>query len=286
MTADSVAALVRALALTALFQAAGGAAFIGYFGERLGIAAIPVRNLVLGAAIAAMLLIAAHGCAETARLGGEFAGAWDHDLQQVFWTSRGGLVHAVQIGALALIAVCVRGRTRAERVLGVTGAIAATAAFAGSGHTSIHPLRAALAPLLIIHVTVGACWFGSLGPLLLLTRRETTSRTTSVLNRFSRFAGYSVPFLGVAGVAIAAVLIPRLNTLVQPYGLMLTTKLILFLLLLMLASYNRWTHVPAMIAGSPTAANALRRAIGCELALICAVFAATAIMTTYFSPNP
>lgn len=286
MTPDAVAALVRAFALAALFQAAGGALFAGYFGEQMGPAAPVVRNLVCSAAIAGILLIGAHGCIETARLGGDFAAAWDRDLRQVFWTSRGGLVHAVQMAALALIVVCVRSRAPLQRVLGMTGAFAATAAFAGSGHTSIHPLRAVLAPLLIVHVTVGACWFGSLGPLMLMTRRESTPRAAGIFNRFSRIAGYSVPALGVAGVAIAGVLIPGVGDLVRPYGLMVSTKALLFVSLLVLASYNRWRHVPAMMSGSPTAAAALRRSIGWEIALIAAVFAVTAILTTYFSPQP
>ncbi len=284
MTPDGVAALLRALALASLFQAAGGALFIGYCGERLGLAARPARSLVVGAAIAAILFLAAHACVETARLSGDFAGAWDLNLQTVFWTSRGGIVHAVQIGALASIAVCVQGRSRVRRALSLAGAIMAIVALAGSGHTSIHPLRAALAPLLVIHVTLGACWFGSLGPLLLLLRRETPPRTTRELLRFSAIAGFAVPLLGVVGVAMAVVLVHRLQDLVQPYGLMLTTKAVLFALLLIVAAYNRWRHVPALMAGSPTAATALRRSIGWEIALIAAVFAVTAVMTTYFSP--
>jgi putative copper resistance protein D len=285
LTPDGAAALIRALALAALFQAAGGAAFAGYFGARLGPAAPAVQNLVQCAAVAAAVLIGLHGCVETARLSGDFAGAWDRELQTVFWTSHGGFVHLLQMGALALIALCIRGRTWLPRILGACAALAATAAIAGSGHTSIHPLRVVLAPLLVMHVTVGACWFGSLGPLVFMTRRETTAHASSVLHRFSRLAGYAVPILGVAGVAIACELIPRLGDLVQPYGLMLTMKAVLFAALLVLASYNRWKHVPALMAGSPTAAAALRRSIGWEIALIAAVLAATAIMTTYFSPS-
>ena len=94
-----------------------------------------------------------------------------------------------------------------------------------------------------------------------------------------------MPLLGVAGVAIAVALIPRFSDLARPYGLLLIAKLTLFISLLVLASYNRWKHVPAMIAGSPTAAAALRRSIGWEIALIGVVFAATSLMTTYFSPE-
>ena len=231
------------------------------------------------------MLTAAHGVIETSRLSGEFSGAWDHDLERLFWTSRGGLIHGVQMGAMVMIVVCALGRTRLQRFLGTIGAIAAAAAFIGSGHTSIHPLRALLAPMLLIHVMVGACWFGSLAPLLIMIRGETTLRTRDVLMRFSTLAGYAVPMLGIAGLTMAVVLVAGLADLTRPYGLLLISKLVLFLGLLILASYNRWRFVPAMAAGSPQAAAALRRSIGWEIAIIAVVLAATSVMTTYFSPR-
>jgi putative copper resistance protein D len=285
LTPDSVAALVRALALAALFQAVGGAAYAGYFGERLALAETSVRRLARGAAIAGVLFIAAHGCLETARLSGEFSGAWDHDLQLLYWTSRGGWVHAVQLGAMVMIAACVGSGTRWARFGCLLGCIAASAAFAASGHTSIHPLREILAPLLIIHVFVGACWFGSLGSLLIVMRLETTTRNTSLLQAFSQIAGYAVPMLGVAGVVTAIVLVPRAADFAKPYGLCLISKLVVFVVLLGLAAFNRWRYVPAMSAGSSTAARGLRRSIAWEIALIMAVFAVTSVMTTFFSPE-
>jgi putative copper resistance protein D len=284
LTIDDLAALIRALALAALFQAAGGALFMGYFGERLGLAAQPIGRLVRAAAIAGFLLIAAHGCIETARLGGTYADAWEPDLLTLFLTTRGGMVHAVQMGAMAIVAVCAAGRSRVQRLLTALGSFSAAAAFAGSGHTSIHALRTVLAPMLIFHVTVGACWFGSLAPLLLVMRDE-TAQSAVVFNGFSRIAGLAVPLLGIAGLTTAVILVSLIPDWVRPYGLLLIAKTILFLALLILASYNRWKYVPAMIAGSRTAAIALRRSIGWEMALIIAVLAATSVLTTFFSPQ-
>jgi putative copper resistance protein D len=268
LTLDVIAALVRALALAALFQAVGAALFAGYFRDRVGRAARPLRRLAGGAAVAAILLIAAHGCLETARL----------------WTSPTGVAHVVQMGGMAMIAACVTAGTRLARLGAAIGSIAATVAFAASGHTSIHPLRAILAPMLIIHVSVGACWFGSLGALLILMRLETTARTMSILKRFSQVAGYAVPILGLVGLVTALILVPRPADFAKPYGLLLISKMVLFVALLILASYNRWRYVPAMNGGTSTAAAALRRSIGWEIAIIMVVFGATATMTTYFSP--
>ena len=284
MTPDDLAALVRALALAALFQAAGGALFIGYFGERLRLAAAPIERLVRAAAIAGFILIAAHGCIETARLGGTFADAWDHDLQALFWTSPGGVVHLVQLGTMAIVAVCASVHSRSLRLLGTVASITATAAFAGSGHTSIHPLRGVLAPLLIIHVTVGACWFGSLAPLLIVMRKA-RGTSAAVFNPFSRIAGCAVPLLGVVGIATAILLVSTLANWVRPYGLLLLVKCALFLSLLILAAYNRWKHVPAMLVGSRSAAIALRRSIIVEIVLIIAVLLTTSTLTTFYSPN-
>jgi putative copper resistance protein D len=284
LTLDVIAALVRALALAALFQAVGAALFAGYFRDRVGRAARPLRRLAGGAAVAAILLIAAHGCLETARLSGEFAGACDYGLGKIFWTSPTGVAHVVQMGGMAMIAACVTAGTRLARLGAAIGSIAATVAFAASGHTSIHPLRAILAPMLIIHVSVGACWFGSLGALLILMRLETTARTMSILKRFSQVAGYAVPILGLVGLVTALILVPRPADFAKPYGLLLISKMVLFVALLILASYNRWRYVPAMNGGTSTAAAALRRSIGWEIAIIMVVFGATATMTTYFSP--
>jgi putative copper resistance protein D len=86
-------------------------------------------------------------------------------------------------------------------------------------------------------------------------------------------------------VVTAIVLVPRLADFARPYGLCLLVKMGLFVALLILAAFNRFRYLPAMNAGSSTAATALRRSIVWEIVLIMTVFAATSVMTTYFSPE-
>ena len=53
----------------------------------------------------------------------------------------------------------------------------------------------------------------------------------------------------------------------------------------LLAAWNRWRAVPAILAEDlPAASTALRRTIAIEYLLIVAVFATTAVLTTFYSP--
>lgn len=54
-------------------------------------------------------------------------------------------------------------------------------------------------------------------------------------------------------------------------------------LLILLASPNKWRYAPAL--AMPRMASAFQRAVAAEYLQICAVLVATAIMTTFFSPE-
>ena len=87
---------------------------------------------------------------------------------------------------------------------------------------------------------------------------------------------------------MALVLIPTPPGWRAVYGLLLLGKLAAFGLLLLLAAWNRWRAVPALAAedlpAASAAAKALRRTIAIEYLLIVAVFATTAVLTTFYSP--
>jgi putative copper export protein len=57
-------------------------------------------------------------------------------------------------------------------------------------------------------------------------------------------------------------------------------------MLMVLAVLNRWRWVPALAAGVVPARAALRRSLTGEYLLIAAVLAATAALTTFYSPTP
>jgi putative copper export protein len=291
---DLLSAGVRALAFVALFQATGVALFLAGFGRLLTAAQAGVRRLGLIAAAAGVVLVLAHLSLDPARMAGDFAGVWDPDLQQLAWHSSSGLSQVTQIVGLLVVlaALSLSGpHNTAPQAGAVIGAVIAIGAFLLTGHTSTHPLRALLAPLLALHLLIVAFWFGALLPLAMATRIETPATAVRILRRFSRVAAVLVPLIGAAGLAMAFILCPGLGVLRQPYGQLLLAKLGGFVVLLALAAWNRWRLVPALALAADTGAaaarrrSALQRSIATEYLLIVAVLCITDVLTTFFSPS-
>jgi len=163
------------------------------------------------------------------------------------------------------------------------GAAAAVGGFLLAGHTTSHAPRAALAPLLGLHLLVGAFWFGSLLPLMFVVRDESGATAASVLKGFSVIAGRVVPLILLAGLGMAWMLAGSIGIIRMPYGELLVAKMLGFTLLMLLASFNKWRFVPALAAGEP--ATPLYRSIVAEYALIAAVLSVTAVLTTFYSPK-
>src|SRR5260370_3094277 len=84
---DVVSVILRALSFVLLFQAAGIAIFVAIFGRRLATSQASVRRLGQAAAIAAVVLVAAHYALEAARMAGEMSGVWDPTRQGMAWNS-------------------------------------------------------------------------------------------------------------------------------------------------------------------------------------------------------
>ncbi|MGH8141948.1 MAG: copper resistance D family protein [Steroidobacteraceae bacterium] len=291
MSPDLIAVIVRALGFVALFQAAGVALFLAGFGHQLSTAHQGIRHLGLIAAAAGIVLVIAHLSLDPARMAGDFSGVWDTDLQRLAWNSPSGMSQMAQvIGLLVILTSLSLGAEQAAGLqsAAVIGALIALGAFLLTGHTSADPLRTLLAPLLALHLLIIAFWFGALLPLVHISRVETAAVTGQVLRRFSSIAVVLVPLLAVAGIAMAAILCGSFNAVHQPYGRLLLVKLAGFLILLILAAYNRRGLIPAVPADAGAAAGtaaALRRSMCAEYLLIVAVLGVTDVLTTYFSPH-
>jgi putative copper export protein len=151
------------------------------------------------------------------------------------------------------------------------------------GHTAVHPHHLLLALALITHVLVAAFWLGAIPALYLAIWREAADLAGRLIDAFSRVALRIVPFLALAGVVMALVLVRRLAVLAQPYGWLLLGKITGFTLLIGLAAANRWRLGPAVALG---AARALKCSLAAEYLLMVGVLAATATMTSLYSPEP
>jgi putative copper export protein len=283
MAVDLISLALRALGYVALFQAVGLSFFLTLFGKELTQLQPELHRIGLIAACAGALLILMHLAFEAARMAGDFSGLWDGDLQRLALSSGSGLSALVQIAGLLGIAISLASPARGGAPSAALCGLIAVGGFLLTGHTRAHPLRTLLAALLALHLLVIAFWFGSLLPLLRVLRIEPRSGAVRILRRYSAIAGWLVPLIVLAGLAMAWILTGDLRVLRQPYGQLLIVKLSGFTLLMILAAANRWRWTPALAAGLP--ATALRRSIAMELALLVAVLATTAVLTSFFSPH-
>jgi putative copper resistance protein D len=290
---DLLSVVTRSLGFLSLFQAAGVAFFLALFGSWLARSKHSIRRLGFHAALAALLLLAVHQWLEGARMADGYIGLVDSSLQRLAWSGSGGTAAFFQMVGLSMIALALVHQARPSTGVASIGAVIAACAFALTGHTSDQPQRLLLAPLLCVHLLLVAFWFGALLPLIICSRREARSDAAALLRSFSSVAGWLVPCIGVAGLTMAIVLIPAPQGWRARYGVLLLGKLAAFGLLLLLAAWNRWRVVPAMASqdapgavAASAATAALRRTIAIEYLLIVAVFATTAVLTAFYSPNP
>src|SRR5437016_5367490 len=252
---DVLSVLLRAAGLVLLFQAAGAALFAAAFGRSLTSSLPSIHRPGWVAALAAISALTGHYLLEPARMAGELTGMLDMSLQRMVLSSSGAAAFALRIVGLVLIAFGMRRTTGPFVAVSVVGAIVAVASFPLTGHVSTHPDRWLLTPLLLIHLLIVAFWFGALWPLAVVSALEPPQTAGRVIEAFSATAIWLVPLILLAGSAIAVLLLSSLAALMQPYGELLLTKLVLFALLMVFAALNRWRFGPAIAVAEPRAAT-------------------------------
>jgi putative copper resistance protein D len=282
---DILSVILRALSFILLFQAAGIAVYIALFRRRLDRSQHAVRRIGQAAALAGVVLVAGHYALEAARLAGDMSGVWDPTLQEMMWHSPSRAALLCRLLGLLLIAVGLQGGSNRSTIVAVGGAVLVTGAFTLMGHTSVNVHRAALAMLLLLHLLIVGFWFGALVPLYLASLRETPPRASDLVERFTAVATWLVPVILLAGVAMAALLLPNLAALREPYGRLLIAKVVGFALLMGLAAANRWRLGPAMVERRTGSERRFRRSLAAEFVLIAAILTITAVMTSFFSPT-
>ena len=284
MPIDATSALVRALSFIAMFQASGAAMDMALFGSRLQQSAPAIRKLGVVAAIAGLVLVAAHYALEAGRMAGALSGVFDPSLQQLVFDSPMRSAAGWRLAGLVMIASSLWREGRAATAIALAGALCVAIAFTFVGHAADESRAAWLAIALTLHLLVVAFWFGSLVPLIVISRVESGQLASQVVARFTRIATVLVPGLFVFGLALTLALVDSWTVFGESYGLLLIGKVLGFALLMALASLNKWRYGPA-IAHAPAAAVTFQRVVAAEYVLICAVLLITAVMTTFFSPE-
>lgn len=284
MSIDAISALVRALSFIALFQAAGVAISIAMFGRLFDRSAQSIRRVGFVSAIAGLVLVFVHYALEAARMAGALSGVLDMSLQGFVFDSSMSVAAGVRLLGLTLIASSIRRENTVATFAATSGALSIAVAFAFVGHTTDEDQPRWLAAVLIAHLLVVAFWFGGLAPLHIASRVEPGQRAAQIVAAFTRAASILVPGLLLMGIVLTLALVDDWEVFRSGYGLLLIAKITGFALLMGLASLNKWRYGPA-IAADPSAVVAFQRTVVIEYVLICAVLAATAVMTTFFSPS-
>jgi len=281
---DALSVTLRALSFVALFQAAGTALFLALLDQELGTEPA-LRRLGARSGLLAIILLIAQYALEAARMSGDLAGTMDPTLRGLVLHSGTSVALSWRLLGLLLILTGVRHRGLSRMVVSILGVVVLSAAFTFVGHTANAPQRWLLSLMLLIHLLLVAFWFGALGPLYLISARESPPTAARIVRQFSARAVWLVPGVLIAGVVMAVVLLPGLTALRTPYGQLLIGKTIGFSALMVLAALNKWRWGPILAEGSTEGSRTFRRSVAGEYGLIVAVLCITAALTMFYSPD-
>jgi putative copper export protein len=221
---------------------------------------------------------------KAAALRGEIGGMFDAGLTRMVWSV--GESHATVLRLVGLALMSTRPvdtpRLRTPKLAGV---ILAATSFAWVGHTHAATNPPLPVALLAIHLLAVSFWVGALVPLLVVARGGDAPRMAAAAARFSGAALLVVAVLVAAGGVLLWSLLAQVADLWSTaYGRSVLIKLGMVAGLLLLAALNRWLLTPRLLTDSAPAMRLLRWSIHLEIWIACAIFIATAAMTTLSGP--
>jgi copper transport protein len=259
--------LLHALARILVLLAAGGATFRLLL--RPAATLVPAlrrqeRRLAIGAFVAQLLLIGAHGAM---RAGLTLAGLLSMESWQAAAVApSAGLDGATLLGLLVLALPF--GEGLASRLSQGLGVLLALATFAGSGHAlAVLPPPQGQA-LMLLHGLAAALWIGAFDPLRRAYARDAGAATSALFHRFQRLGFVAVFAVAASGVTMAWLLLPRWADLWESaYGLRLSAKLLAVLTMLAIAALNRFWLTPRALAGETEMRRRLLQVLRLDLAV-------------------
>jgi putative copper export protein len=276
---------LRTLSFVAGVHAAGIALFTLLFGSMIFKSMPSIRTWGIYSAAVGLVAMIAHYAVEPARMAGTLSAIADPFLHSVLLDSNIATAAIVRAMGLGFLIIGYRKPGRVGRSAASLGAMLFAISFSLVGHTVGHELRWLLVALLTGHLLVVAFWFGSLFPLIVVSKREAAAVVIAVIDRFSDIAKWLVPLIFLFGLIMSVLLLGGWENLRTPYGVLLLAKIAAFALLMGLASLNKFRYGPAISQSSGAAVIAFRRTVTAEWYLITGVLAATAWMTGLFSPT-
>jgi putative copper resistance protein D len=276
--------LLRGLALVAACVALGGVAWLRFVlrvepfakpdaSARLALRTIAVGALTLAATQTALMTVALGALSDT-------HGSWPIGLYFDTAFARVAMARAligVGVAALAMWLARHPGGPWAWRTLAVGGtALVAASAVLSHAIARVHD-RELLLGLDALHQVAAAVWVGGLVHLVLYaTRSNGHDRERAIIQRFSRMAFYSVLALSGAGVGLTLAYVGDVAAFAgTAYGVMILSKVLLFVVALAFAAQNR-----RLAAGGSGIGGRLGRYVEVELGLAITVLFAAASLTS------
>jgi putative copper resistance protein D len=215
-------------------------------------------------------------------------------LRDVLNLTQFGRVSQVRLALAIVLAICLAFE-RPVLWLAPGAAMGLMASIAWTGHAGSTPHKLGYVHLAadVLHLSAAAAWIGGLVPLALLLnvgwryhRLAWASLEFDVVRRFSLVGIVSVATLIVSGLINAWILVGSFRGLVVTvYGWILMLKLVVFAIMAVLATVNRFRLTPrlALPPGSEAQCYALRRLTRnavTEIALGFFVFAVVGVLGT------
>jgi copper transport protein len=190
------------------------------------------------------------------------------------------------IAVAAMVVALVAQRSPSGRVARALSMIAIAGvglSLASSGHAATAPPQWLTRSAVFLHGIAVSFWVGALTPLASMARRP----VEGLLAGLDRFARVAIPVVGVlvlTGLVLAVVQLETLGALIETrYGMILSVKLALVVILLSLAALNRFRLTPA-IASDPGNTRPLWRSILAEWVVAAGILAVVAGWR--FTPPP
>jgi len=206
--------------------------------------------------------------------------ALDAEIWSMMVTMPPGLSVGVAMIGFAVLGIAMGGAGPWVPAAQALGAVLLAVSFTLVGHTTLHPPRAVLAALLVVHLLGAAFWLGGLWPLARAARTQPPADTAALVEAWARTASWVVGSLVAAGLILAWVIVGSLGALFGTrYGWALLAKVALVTLLLGFAAWHRFHLTPALAMGAPGAGQRLARSIAAEAVVMGMVLWAVSELT-------
>lgn len=188
-------------------------------------------------------------------------------------------------GAL-LVAYGFASATSGRPLVSAIGGALLLGSYLVTGHAATAAPVWLMATMVGVHLICGGFWFAALRPLGRTTADGEVTVAAAAAVRFSQIAVWTVSALLLSGIIVTWVQVQSVSALFDnAYGIRLSIKIALFVVLVAIAAYNKLRLTPRLASGESGAADGLRRTIRIEYALMVAIAVLAASLTLPTPPR-